>query len=135
MFIAFINSVGRFTLHICEIVGNFTLFFVQFLKTLTTTPLKIHKVFVQMQRIGVESLAISVLTGWHVQKGKEIGNIGTWRENGHWGPHLHIQLYRDVDKVTDWAEFMAGPFDGYGKVSELTYWAKHCPDPTPLIFI
>jgi phospholipid/cholesterol/gamma-HCH transport system permease protein len=63
VFIAFINSVGRFTLHICEIVGNFTLFFVQFLKTLTTTPLKIHKVFVQMQRIGVESLSIAVLTG------------------------------------------------------------------------
>lgn len=63
MLIAFINSVGRSTLHVCEIVGNFTLFFTHFLKTLVTTRLKIHKVFVQMQRIGVESLAISVLTG------------------------------------------------------------------------
>lgn len=63
MFIAFANSVGRFTLHVCEIVGNFTLFFAHAVKTLFTTPIRLHKVFVQMQRIGVESLTITVLTG------------------------------------------------------------------------
>jgi phospholipid/cholesterol/gamma-HCH transport system permease protein len=63
VFIAFINSVGRFTLQVCEMVGNFTLFFTHFLKTLFTTPLKLNKVFVQMQSIGVDSLTISILTG------------------------------------------------------------------------
>lgn len=63
MVLAFINAVGRFTLHVCEITGNFTLFFMYTLRTLFSTQLKVHKLFVQMQRIGVESLAITVLTG------------------------------------------------------------------------
>ncbi len=63
MFIAFINSIGRFTLNVCENVGAFCLFFAQILKTLITTRLDVHKVFVQMERIGVESLTITVLTG------------------------------------------------------------------------
>src|SRR3984957_4033266 len=41
----------------------FTLFLVHFLQTLFTTRLKLHKLFTQMFRIGVESFNIVVLTG------------------------------------------------------------------------
>lgn len=69
-----------------------------------------------------------------ISKGDFIGLVGNKSENGGWGPHLHLQLVADIDDVTDWAHFMDKEIDGYGKVSDIEYWAKRCPDPTPLIF-
>ncbi len=63
MFVQIINFVGAKTLNVCTIVGNFTLFLVHALHILFTTKLKVNKVLVQINRIGVESFNIIVLTG------------------------------------------------------------------------
>ncbi len=69
-----------------------------------------------------------------ISKGDFIGLVGNKNENGGWGPHLHLQLVSDVDHVINWAHFMDKEIDGYGKVKDIAYWAKRCPDPTSLIF-
>jgi len=61
--ISFINFLGKSTLDICTYTGEFTLFFLHAIKTATTSKLKFAKTFAQMNRIGVESLSIVVLTG------------------------------------------------------------------------
>lgn len=76
-----------------------------------------------------------VPSGSFVRKGEPIGRIGTKEENGFWGEHLHLQLVREVDHVKDWRHFFDKEMDGYGKVKDIKYWARRCPDPTPLLFI
>ncbi|HRN78380.1 MAG TPA: ABC transporter permease [Candidatus Dependentiae bacterium] len=58
-----LDYIGQVTIAACEHVGFFTLFLVRAIKTLFTTKLKLHKVFTQMNRIGVESFNIVALTG------------------------------------------------------------------------
>ncbi len=64
MVLRFINSIGRITLHISEQLGVFTLFIVKAARVCATTRPKIGKFFQQMNRIGVDSLIIVVLTGF-----------------------------------------------------------------------
>jgi phospholipid/cholesterol/gamma-HCH transport system permease protein len=61
--LAFVDAIGYMTLSMCDKVGRFVVFLVKALQTLFTTKLKYHKTFVQMRRIGVDSLTIAVLTG------------------------------------------------------------------------
>jgi len=61
--VKFINFVGSTTLTLCNQLGKFTLFFISSIRVLFTTRLKISKLFYQMNRIGVESFSIIVLTG------------------------------------------------------------------------
>ncbi len=63
MVIQFIDFLGRSFLNLSEMVGNFFMFLVRAGKILFTTKLKLHKLFVQANRIGVESLSIVILTG------------------------------------------------------------------------
>jgi len=63
MIIQCIDFLGASTINICTAVGEFTLFFLEAAKTLVTSKLKFAKTFAQMNRIGVESLSIIVLTG------------------------------------------------------------------------
>jgi len=63
VFVQIVNFVGAKTLNACTIVGNFTLFLFRALRTLVTTQLKINKLFAQINRIGVESFNIIILTG------------------------------------------------------------------------
>jgi len=58
-----INLLGSFVINVCTQVGEFTLFFFEAVKTLFSSKLKISKTFAQMNRIGVESFSIIVLTG------------------------------------------------------------------------
>jgi phospholipid/cholesterol/gamma-HCH transport system permease protein len=61
--ISCIDFVGASFLKICDILGRFTLFLIKALKVFCTSRLKISKTFTQMNRIGVESLIIIILTG------------------------------------------------------------------------
>ncbi len=63
MVIRFIDYVGSTVLNTCTLLGNFTLFLVTAIKILLRTKLKLKKTFAQMNRIGVESFSIIVLTG------------------------------------------------------------------------
>lgn len=61
--VGLIQFLGACVIRVCGVVGAFAIFFLIFLKTCFTTALKVHKTFAQMNRIGVESLTIVVLTG------------------------------------------------------------------------
>lgn len=63
MVLHFVDAIGSTTLSICDRLGRFVLFLIKALQILFTTRLKCHKTFVQMSRIGVDSLSIAVLTG------------------------------------------------------------------------
>ena len=58
-----VQYIGEQTLKFAEKFGKFFVFLGKVIRTLFTTKLKIHKVFVQMNRIGVESFNIAILTG------------------------------------------------------------------------
>src|SRR5579872_7401879 len=63
MLFPYIHLLGAFVIHLCTIIGRFTLFFAKSAYTFISTKLKVGKTFAQMNRIGVESLTIIVLTG------------------------------------------------------------------------
>ncbi len=60
---SFINRIGEITIHLCNLLGNFTLFLIRAARTLFTTRPQIYKIFFQANRIGVESSLIVMLTG------------------------------------------------------------------------
>lgn len=63
MVIRVVNFIGSYAIGICGALGAFFLFLVKAIKTLFTTKLKVSKLFNQMERIGVHSLSVVVLTG------------------------------------------------------------------------
>lgn len=63
MLLRLVQALGHFVLHVCARLGAFSIFFMHATQTLFTTRLKVHKLFAQMNRIGVESFNIIVLTG------------------------------------------------------------------------
>jgi len=63
MILRIVDFVGRKTLGICRSLGSFGLFLFTTVTTLFTTKLKVNKLFAQMERIGVSSLSVVVLTG------------------------------------------------------------------------
>lgn len=63
MIITFCSFIGHQILLTCDAFGEYVLFLVTFLKTLFTYPLKVKKLFIQMEQIGVGSFPIAVLTG------------------------------------------------------------------------
>jgi len=63
MIIAFVDFIGAKAIMACNVIGGFTLFFLQAFATFFSTRLRLRKVFTQMESIGVNSLLISMLTG------------------------------------------------------------------------
>jgi phospholipid/cholesterol/gamma-HCH transport system permease protein len=63
MVLEFINYIGAHFLELSNALGAFALFVTTTIKTGFTTKFKVSKLFVQMERIGVESFSIIVLTG------------------------------------------------------------------------
>lgn len=58
-----VDRIGRFVIEVCYLAGLFILFLLRAIKTLCTTMPKIDKFFAQVNRVGVESFNIIVLTG------------------------------------------------------------------------
>lgn len=63
MLIQFVDTVGSKTVNLCNGAGNLVLFVYSSLVTLFRTKPKIKKIFNQMNRIGVTSLGVVLLTG------------------------------------------------------------------------
>lgn len=63
MILQLAEFVGHQALAICDTFGFFALFFIRAAKTLLSTKLKLHKLFVQMHYVGVGSFTIILLTG------------------------------------------------------------------------
>ncbi len=64
--------------------------------------------------------------GQPVKKGAVIAHLGEIRENGHWPPHLHVQLIADMEN-------RKGDYPGVCKASERDYYLANCPDPEAVL--
>jgi len=94
--------VGRHALEICDTFGFFSLFFVRSVITLFTTKLRVHKLFEQMQHIGVDSLNIVILTGAFTGAVLALQTyIGLKRfgAEGNIGPIVALSLTRELGPV------------------------------------
>lgn len=57
-----------------------------------------------------------------IREGTVFAEFGIHAENGHWPPHLHFQLIRDLQ---GWK----GDYPGVCRYSEREQWLFNCPDP------
>ena len=63
MSLKLLDLIGKIALGVCNSVGVYCLFLADTFKALFSTRLKLKKVFVQMEIIGVQSIPIGILTG------------------------------------------------------------------------
>jgi murein DD-endopeptidase MepM/ murein hydrolase activator NlpD len=64
--------------------------------------------------------------GKRIMKGEVFTEFGMRFENGHWPPHLHIQIIEDIG---EWE----GDYPGVCRFSEREQWLKNSPDPDLII--
>lgn len=64
--------------------------------------------------------------GQTIHAGQEFAHFGKPDENGHWPPHLHFQLIRDM-------EGKEGDYPGVCALPEREKYLKNCPDPDGLL--
>ena len=62
----------------------------------------------------------------YIVRGHVIGHFGKPEENGHWPPHLHFQVIKDV-----WVN--KGDYPGVCKWSERNKYLENCPDPDAIL--
>lgn len=72
----------------------------------------------------LDSLTLSPV-GKTYKKGTLFAHIGTEVENGHWAPHLHLQIITDLLQETE-------NYNGVAFASEISLWEKRCPNPSLL---
>lgn len=58
----------------------------------------------------------------YIVRGHVIGHFGKPEENGHWPPHLHFQIIKDI-------RTHKGDYPGVCKYSERKKYLDNCPDP------
>jgi peptidoglycan LD-endopeptidase LytH len=64
--------------------------------------------------------------GAYIIRGQVIGHFGPPEENGHWPPHVHIQLIYELGTAY-------GDYPGVCKFSEKDKYMENCPDPDLMI--
>ncbi|HRN79758.1 MAG TPA: peptidoglycan DD-metalloendopeptidase family protein [Ferruginibacter sp.] len=64
--------------------------------------------------------------GLYLARGEQLSVIGTPEENGHWPPHLHIQLIADIAHHTS-------DYPGVCSIHELKSYTEICPNPQILL--
>lgn len=69
---------------------------------------------------------LDLLEGTYINREQVFGHFGKPSENGHWPPHLHIQLIIDI-------EMRKGDYPGVCKYSERKKYLNNCPDPDLLV--
>ncbi|TAG22354.1 MAG: peptidase M23 [Cytophagia bacterium] len=75
--------------------------------------------------LSLESLA-GLYEGKPIEKGQQIGSIGTYPTNGDWPPHLHFQLITDM-------RGLKGDFPGVCTLGERDAFLKICPNPNLML--
>jgi murein DD-endopeptidase MepM/ murein hydrolase activator NlpD len=69
--------------------------------------------------------------GATIKKEDVFAEFGIPLENGHWPPHLHFQVIRDIEVPT--AIGRKGDYPGVCKFSEREKYLSNCPDPDLLL--
>lgn len=71
--------------------------------------------------LGLNSIK-NIRQGERVTRGDIFAEFGLPFENGHWPPHLHFQVIKDLEGWT-------GDYPGVCKFSEREKYLSNCPDP------
>ncbi|MBP6892606.1 ABC transporter permease [Candidatus Babeliales bacterium] len=98
----FVNLVGVHTLQLCNNIGQYGQFVSQTIWIMFTKRLKVHKVIVQMENIGVDSFVISVLTGVFAGAVLTLQTYNAFEKFGSEnmiGPVVAISLTRELGPV------------------------------------
>jgi murein DD-endopeptidase MepM/ murein hydrolase activator NlpD len=66
--------------------------------------------------------------GKYVSQGELLAHFGEPNENGHWPPHLHFQIIKDL-------EGKFGDYPGVCAAKDVSYYKHNCPDPNLLLKI
>lgn len=99
---SFIDSIGNYTISLCNMMGLFGLFLVRVIITAATTKLKIKKFFAQTDEIGFNSLVIVILTGTFAGAVLALQTyIGVRRYGGEEfvGPIVALSMTRELGPV------------------------------------
>jgi murein DD-endopeptidase MepM/ murein hydrolase activator NlpD len=64
--------------------------------------------------------------GDYINRGQPFAHFGEPAENGHWPPHLHLQVILDM-------EMRQGDYPGVCRYSERERYLANCPDPDLLV--
>ena len=75
-----------------------------------------------------ESSLASLRVGQSVERGQQIGTVGTPPANGDWPPHVHVQIVTDLLDLDN--DFPGVAYDGQREL-----WLSLCPDPNLLVGI
>ena len=68
-----------------------------------------------------ESIA-NARVGGIINQSEQIGQLGTWDENGNWPAHLHFQLILDL-------QGSLGDYPGVCSKTDLPFYQENCPNP------
>lgn len=102
MIIRLLNFFGESTIRVCFVIGNFSLFLFDFIKTLFTTRLKASKLLYQVEQIGVNSLAITIITGGFAGAVLAIQSYKGFQQFGgenYIGPLVALAMARELGPV------------------------------------
>jgi len=94
--------VGKVVLKACDAFGQYALFVTQVGTTFCTMKLKVSKLFVQMERIGIQSLPISILTGFFAGAVLALQTYSGFRQFGSEamiGPVVAMTITRELGPV------------------------------------
>ena len=61
-------------------------------------------------------------TGVKISGGQKLAHFGEAAENGHWPPHLHFQIIKDISSFK-------GDYPGVCKLSESKQYLENSPNP------
>jgi murein DD-endopeptidase MepM/ murein hydrolase activator NlpD len=79
---------------------------------------KLYTLYGHLSLISIKNIS----EGDGVAAGDVIGEFGLPRENGHWPPHLHFQVIKNIN---GWK----GDYPGVCAESEKELYLNNCPDP------
>ena len=65
---------------------------------------------------------LQIKPGGKVQAGQVFAHFGPPEENGHWPPHLHLQVITDL-------EGNLGDYPGVCAISKKDFYSRNCADP------
>ena len=97
-----VDFIGITVIRWCDIVGSFALFIINIFQVMISSRLKLSKFFSQMERIGVNSLAITLITGAFagavlaLQSYKGFHDLGS---DNYLGPIVALTMTRELGPV------------------------------------
>jgi phospholipid/cholesterol/gamma-HCH transport system permease protein len=102
MAFSLLRLTGKLTLKVARACGKYTLFIVQVVQTVYSKKINISKLFAQMDRLGLQSFPISILTGFFAGAVIALQTYATFKQFGSEnmiGPVVALTMARELGPV------------------------------------